>query len=69
MEFNMVNLSPKAMRFLVDALEHRMADYEKQLEQDLDEDTAAELTNDLMFMESLHQELQAALNAPIAQVF
>lgn len=57
------------IRVLVDALEHRMADYEQQLEQDLDEDTAAELINDLMFMASLHQDLQAALNAPIAQVF
>ncbi len=65
----MVNLSPKAMRFLVDALEYRMADYEQRLEQELDEDIASDLNNDLMFMESLHQELQAALETPIAQVF
>jgi hypothetical protein len=65
----MVNLSPKAIRFLVDALEHRIADYEQQLEQESDENVAADLTNDLMFMQSLHQELQAALDAPIAQVF
>ncbi|NEQ98320.1 MAG: hypothetical protein F6K30_16645 [Cyanothece sp. SIO2G6] len=69
MEVNVVNLSPKAMRFLVDALEYRMADYEKRLAQELDEETVSDLTNDLMFMESLHQELQEALKIPIAQVF
>jgi hypothetical protein len=65
-----MNLSPKALRYTVEALEYRVAAYEQQLENtDLDEDQIADLNNDLMFLESLLQDLRKALEAPVAQVF
>lgn len=66
----MVNLSPKAMRFTVEALEYRISAYEQQLEcTDLHEDQASDLTNDLMFLESLLQDFKKALEMPTAKVF
>ena len=66
----MVNLSPKAMRFTVEALEYRISAYEQQLERsDLPEDEASDLTNDLMFLESLLQDFQKALTIPTTPVF
>jgi hypothetical protein len=65
-----MNLSPKALRFMIEALEYRVAAYEQQLETaDLPEDEASDLNNDLMFLESLLQDLKKALEAPVAQVF
>ncbi|MBW4621240.1 MAG: hypothetical protein KME17_18010 [Cyanosarcina radialis HA8281-LM2] len=66
----MMNLSPKAIRFLVEVLEFRIAAYQVQLdEQDLSEDEASELTNDMMFLESLLQEFQKMRDVPVSQVF
>ncbi len=66
----MMNLSPKAVRFLVEALEFRIAAYQVQLdEQDLSEDEASEVTNDMMFLESLLQELKKMRDIPVSQVF
>ena len=66
----MTNLSPKAIRFLVEALEFRIAAYQNQIEkQELSEDETSDVTNDLMFLESLLQELKTALNTPVSQVF
>jgi hypothetical protein len=66
----MVSLSPKAIRFIVEALEVQVASYKSQLEQDdLDEDRAADLTNDLMFLEALLKDLKRTLAQPTAPVF
>ncbi|WP_414526617.1 hypothetical protein [Nodularia chucula] len=66
----MMNLSPKAVRFLVEALEFRIAAYQVQLDkQDLSEDEASEITNDMMFLESLLQELKKMRDIPVSQVF
>jgi predicted site-specific integrase-resolvase len=66
----MVNLSPKAMRFTVEALEYRISAYEQQLERtDLQENESSDLTNDLMFLESLLQDFKKALEIPAARVF
>ncbi len=66
----MVNLSPKALRFMVEALEYRVVAYEGQLEDaTLDDDEVSDVTNDLMFVESLLEDLKKSLEAPIAQVF
>lgn len=66
----MMNLSPKAMRYLIEALEFRIAAYQTQLqEQDLSEEEDSDLTNDMMFLESLLQDLREALNIPVSQVF
>lgn len=65
-----VNLSPKAIRFLVEALEFRIAAYQAQLDEpELQDDEASEITNDMMFLESLLQDLKEAMNVPISQVF
>jgi cell fate (sporulation/competence/biofilm development) regulator YlbF (YheA/YmcA/DUF963 family) len=66
----MMNLSPKAMRSIAEALEFRIAAYQSQLEsEDLSEDEVSDLTNDSMFLESLLQDLNKALAMPVAQVF
>ncbi|NJK52181.1 MAG: hypothetical protein HC936_03950 [Leptolyngbyaceae cyanobacterium SU_3_3] len=65
-----MNLSAKAMRSMVEALEFRIAAYQRQLdEKRLPEDEISDVTNDMMFLESLRQELQKALDVPMAQVF
>ncbi|NJM44982.1 MAG: hypothetical protein HC860_01515 [Alkalinema sp. RU_4_3] len=65
-----MNLSPKAMRFMVEALEYRISAYEQQLENSsLDDDAASEITNDLMFLESLLQEFKKTLATPVAPVY
>jgi hypothetical protein len=65
-----MDLSPKALRFMVEALEYRVAAYEHQLEtSDIQEDEAADVTNDLMFLESLLQDLRKSLETPAAPVF
>jgi hypothetical protein len=66
----MINLSPKAMRLIAEALEFRIAAYQGQLDsEELSEDEVSDLTNDSMFLESLLQDLQKALTLPVAQVF
>jgi hypothetical protein len=66
----MMNLSPKAVRFLVEALEFRIAAYQTQLDApELNEDEASEITNDMMFLESLLQELKEMQDVPVSQVF
>ena len=66
----MMNLSPKAMRSIAEALEFRIAAYQSQLDsEELSEDAVSDLTNDSMFLESLLQDLRKALTVPVAQVF
>lgn len=66
----MVNLSPKALRFVVEALEYRAIAYETLLENEaLDDDRISDVTNDLMFVKSLLEDLKKSLEAPIAPVF
>ena len=66
----MLNLSPKAIRCIVEALEVQVASYQTQLERgDLADDQAADVTNDLMFLEALLQDLKQALARPMAQIF
>jgi hypothetical protein len=64
------NLSPKAVRFIVEALEFRIAAYQRQLsDEELDEDESADIGNDLMFLKSLLQSLQQASQQSTSQVF
>jgi hypothetical protein len=66
----MMNLSPKAMRSIAEALEFRIAAYQSQLNSaELSEDEISDVTNDSMFLESLLQELRKSLSLPVAQVF
>ncbi len=53
-----MNLSPKAIRFIIEALEYRINAYQEHLKRDdLDEDEASDIMNDSLFLESLRQEL------------
>ncbi len=66
----MINLSPKALRFTVDALEYRISAYEQELDNaELSEDQVSDLSNDLMFLEALLQDFKATLDRPTAQIF
>lgn len=63
-----MNLSPKAIRFIIEALDYRLEAYQERLKVDaLDEDEASDITNDALFLESLRQELAKTLNVSTLQ--
>ena len=63
-----MNLSPKAIRFIIEALDYRIKAYQEQLEvDDLDENEASDMTNDALFLESIRQELAKTLKASTSQ--
>jgi hypothetical protein len=65
-----VNFSPKAIRFIVEAIEYRIEAYQKQLETEyLNENEVSDITNDMMFLESLSQELKKVLPTIAPPVF
>ena len=52
-----MDLSPKAIRFLIEALKHYEQDYDRRLEEtDLSDDEMAELANDRQYLLALEQE-------------
>ncbi len=63
-----MNLSPKAIRFIIEALDYRLEAYQERLKVDaLDEDEISDITNDALFLESLRQELAKTLNVSTLQ--
>jgi hypothetical protein len=65
-----MNFSSKAIRFIVEALEYRIEAYQKQLEtENLNDDEVSDITNDMMFLESLSQELNKELSTIARSVF
>lgn len=63
-----MNLSPKAIRFIIEALDYRIEAYQERLKvETLDEDEASDITNDALFLESLRQELAKTLNVSTSQ--
>ncbi|MBD2303423.1 hypothetical protein H6G80_07505 [Nostoc sp. FACHB-87] len=65
-----MNFSPKATRFIVEAIEYRIDAYQKQLEADnLSDDEISDITNDMMFLESLLQELRKTISTTAPSVF
>lgn len=63
-----MNLSPKAIRFIIEALDYRLEAYQERLKVDaLDEDEASDITNDALFLESLRQELAKTLDVSTLQ--
>ncbi|MEH2317329.1 hypothetical protein [Nostoc sp.] len=65
-----MNFSPKAIRFIVEALEYRIEAYQKQLEtENLNDDEVSDVTNDMMFLESLSQELKKEISTIAPSVF
>jgi hypothetical protein len=55
----MMQLSPKAIRFFIEALEHSQTHHEERLrDEHLTEEEAADLTNDHQYLEALKTTLQ-----------
>jgi hypothetical protein len=53
------NLTPKAIRFVAEALRLLAADYERRLSATDDEDEAADLANDLGFVTAVLADVEA----------
>jgi len=55
----MMPLSPKAIRFLIEAIEHYQTYHEAQLQaESLTEDEVADLTNDYQYLEAIKTDLK-----------
>jgi hypothetical protein len=54
-----MNLSPKAIRFIIEALEHCKTSHEERLrDEHLTEDEVADLTNDNQYLEAIKTDLK-----------
>ena len=57
-----MELSPKAIRFIINALDYRINAYQERLKlENLDEDEISDITNDFMFLEALSEEMAKTL--------
>ena len=58
-----MNLSFKDFRFIIEAIEHQINAYKERLQviEDVDEDEAADLGNDIKFLELLHADMTTTL--------
>ena len=58
-----MNLSFKDLRFIIEAIEHQLNAYQERLQEikDVDEDEAADLGNDIKFLELLHADMTTTL--------
>ena len=57
-----MELSPKAIRFIIDALDYRINAYQEYLKlENLDDDEISDITNDSMFLEALREEMAKTL--------
>ena len=55
-----MELSPKAIRIIIDALKHYEEHYERRLEEEgLSDDAVADLANDRQYLLALRQDLQS----------
>ena len=55
----MMQLSPKAIRFIIESIEHYQAYHEERLQDEhLTEEEAADLTNDHQYLEALKTDLK-----------
>ncbi|WP_404788230.1 hypothetical protein [Altericista sp. CCNU0014] len=60
-----MNLSPKAIRFIVDALDFQINAYQERLSKVLDEDEVADITNDCLFLEAIRGDLAQMLESKV----
>ncbi len=73
----MLQLSPKAIRFIIEAIEYYQTYHEAQLRgESVTEDEAADLTNDYQYLEAIktdlkkyHEELTHKLSSPTKEGF
>lgn len=53
-----MKLSPKAIRFIIEALNYRIKSYEKNLDiGNFDSDETSEIANDIVYLEAIREEL------------
>ncbi len=58
-----MKLSPKAIRFIIDALDYRINAYQERLKlENLDKDEVSDITNDSMFLEALREEMASYIS-------
>lgn len=60
-----MDLSPKAIRFIVDALDYRIKAYQERLLEILDEDEMSDITNDCLFLEAIRGDLAQTLDSKV----
>jgi hypothetical protein len=60
-----MDLSPKATRAIVDALDYRIEAYQERLSQSEDEDEISDITNDCLFLEAIRGDLAQALQSKV----
>ena len=60
-----MNLSPKAIRSIVEALDYRIKAYKECLCDELDEDEVSDITNDFLFLEAIRGDLAQTLQAKV----
>jgi hypothetical protein len=60
-----MDLSPKAIRFIVDALDYRIKAYQERLLETLDEDEVSDITNDCLFLEAIRGDLSQTLDSKV----
>ncbi len=58
-----MNLSFKDLRFIIEAIEHQINAYQERLQviEEVDEDEAADLGNDIKFLELLQADMTTSL--------
>ena len=58
-----MNLSFKDLRFIIEAIEHQINAYQERLQviEEVDEDEAADIGNDIRFLELLHADMTTSL--------
>ena len=59
-----MNISFKDLRFIIEAIEHQINAYQERLQviEDVDEDEAADLGNDIKFLELLLADMKTSLD-------
>jgi hypothetical protein len=63
-----MNLSPKAARFVIEALEHYQKYHDERLRQEgLSDDEASDLLNDRSYLEAIKHDFQAYHDALLRQ--
>jgi hypothetical protein len=64
-----MNLSFKDLRFIIEAIEHQINAYQERLQviEDVNEDEAADLGNDIKFLELLHADMTTTLEQNLEQ--
>jgi hypothetical protein len=58
-----MNLSPNAIRAIVDALDDRIKAYKERLCEDLNEDEVLDITSDYLFLEAIREDLAQTLQS------